>query len=134
MAGIVIAVSTIAPASLGVGTVVVNGGITALPVATLNRISLFTSTGSNTHWIKSCSVAWAVNALGENVSFVEPSDPESNTCMIPKPQGISTLNRAIWFTDVAVIKPSCSWIMSNLSGDIPDVDTVVKNPQHYKLE
>ncbi|KIJ24488.1 hypothetical protein M422DRAFT_785862 [Sphaerobolus stellatus SS14] len=77
--------------------------------------------------IEGSAVAWAANALGENVSFIEPSYPENNTFyMIPKPQEISTLDRAIWLTDVAVLKPSCSWVAPRLTTDIPDVETIIK--------
>ncbi|KIJ24482.1 hypothetical protein M422DRAFT_274718 [Sphaerobolus stellatus SS14] len=130
-AGIVVAVSTIAPATIGVATISVNGDITAFPVATLNRSSLITEQTltpmTTRNMIEGSAVAWAANVLGENVSFSEPSDKKHNTFyMIPKPQQISTLDRAMWLTDVAVIKPSCNWVSSRLSGEIPDVGTVNK--------
>ncbi|KIJ36960.1 hypothetical protein M422DRAFT_260591 [Sphaerobolus stellatus SS14] len=128
-AGIVVAVSTIAPATIGVATIAVNGDVTAFPVASLNRTSLITEQALNPmatrNMIEGSAVAWAANALGENVSFTEPSYPDSNTFyMIPKPQEISTLDRAMWLTDVAVIKPSCNWVSSRLSGNIPGVEAV----------
>ncbi|KIJ36953.1 hypothetical protein M422DRAFT_50776 [Sphaerobolus stellatus SS14] len=131
-AGIVVVVSTIAPASIGVATIaLVNGDITAFPVANLNRSSLITEQAltpiATRNMIEGSAVAWAANALGENVSFIEPSYPENNTFyMIPKPQEISTLDRAIWLTDVAVLKPSCSWVAPRLTTDIPDVETIIK--------
>ncbi|KIJ24481.1 hypothetical protein M422DRAFT_72363 [Sphaerobolus stellatus SS14] len=130
-AGIVVAVSTIAPAIIGVATIAVNGDITAFSVATLNRSSLISEQAltpiATRNMIEGSAVAWAANALGENVSFTEPSYPKNNTFyMIPKPQEISTSERAIWITDVAVIKPACNWVSSRLSGDIPDVETVSK--------
>ncbi|KAF8656488.1 hypothetical protein AX16_002507 [Volvariella volvacea WC 439] len=134
---IVLAASTLAPASLSVQEFLVDSAVMAFEVGAMRTSSVVDayklhnpmepiyapSTGDSSYIMayylqEAASLAWAETAFNFSHSFTTPiPDPLGPTpqYIIPFPLNLTLTTPARWLTDAFVLRLSCNWYTTNLS-------------------
>ncbi|KAG2130896.1 hypothetical protein DEU56DRAFT_757737 [Suillus clintonianus] len=134
----VLVVSTLAPATLSIQSVLADGDIMAFAVAAVPAQSVW---NGSTNYLNSSGLyasnnapraaylLWAEMMLNVRYSFstANSSDSDIAAYIVPAPVDLSTTTSSRWLTDVIGINPSCAWSSTNITGtvDMSSNDTEV---------
>ncbi|KAF8636254.1 hypothetical protein AX16_011024 [Volvariella volvacea WC 439] len=143
---IVMMASSLAPAALSVQEAFMDSGVMAfevgaMPIASVANTSQFRA-GRNSisqrMFLKleeAASIIWAETSLNVNYSF---SVPESNSrtsnsnsvprYIVPLPVNLTPEISARWLTDVFVLRPTCTWHVTNLSTETYSIEDFTDLP------
>jgi hypothetical protein len=94
--------------------------ISLLSASAATRLPFNDSFIDNT--VQSAGIAWAETMLNMTFAFsITPQDGKSY--IVPIPQSLSKTGITHYFTDVAVLSPSCSFPKSNITGVVNTADS-----------
>ncbi|KAG2125401.1 hypothetical protein DEU56DRAFT_573741 [Suillus clintonianus] len=115
----VLVVSTLAPATLSIQSVLADGDIMAFAVAAVPAQSFWN--GSSVYASQNKEFAgyllWAEMELDIRYSFSTADSPDSDIAayIVPAPLDLATTTSSRWLTDVIGINPSCAWSSTNIT-------------------
>ncbi|KAG7087188.1 hypothetical protein E1B28_013169 [Marasmius oreades] len=124
-------ISSLAPAALSVGLILVEGDMTAIEVGAVAPRSIYQfdvlngfSSGANV-WFngriaEAAAMGWVQTVLGKNIPFL----PTSSQYGVPVPLRVDPTARARYLTDVIVLDPVCNWTIPNPPATISKVDNI----------
>ncbi|KAG7087197.1 hypothetical protein E1B28_013178 [Marasmius oreades] len=113
-------ISSLAPAALSVGLILVEGDMMAIEVGAVAPQSIYQfsvlngfSSGANV-WFngriaEAAAMGWVQTVLGKNIPFL-PTFPQYG---VPVPLRVDPTARARYLTDVIVLDPVCDWAIPN---------------------
>ncbi|CAE6529852.1 unnamed protein product [Rhizoctonia solani] len=110
-------ISSLAPAALSVGVILVDKELTAFRVGSVASDSVIkvylsgvdTNPKFNSRATEAASMGWVQGVLGVNVSFQSTSLKYG----VPVPLDLKATDRARYVTDVVVMDPVCTWTVPN---------------------